>query len=623
MSDEPVDQIRQLMAEAEPVDLPEEMAGAAAATDEAEFEPPPGFDDDQTAVGHNGGPPIDDEPPDDIDPEMCRRGASLPLNDYGNGQRFAIYFGKDVIWVPRVGWFVWNGALWKPDPDLIEVRRRAQKISALIEGEIPFIALSDRQMALVETGMALASDLRAREAEVGEDGKPTPEAQAEIARIEQKLDAINAIKKRLADLRAGHRKFARSSGNTGKISAVVTEAGIGLSRALDDLDANPLEVNTQSGVLRFSVVRADGMSAVANVEMLEHDRAHLLTKCLTTTYDPDADCPLFHIFLERVQPKVEMRKFLQRWFGLSLTGLTGEQKMVFFYGAGANGKSVMVDLMARILGDYGATAKVESLIGKNRRSGGDATPDLIPLVGARFVRASEPEEGERLQEAKIKELTGGEPMLVRGLNADFFEFMPQFKLTMSGNHKPDIRGTDDGIWRRFLLVPWDVQIPPAERDPDMVVKLYDERAGILNWLRDGLLDYLENGLGEPDEVLGATKDYRDESDPVGAMLTEATVVDGADAFITARDLIEAFRFWQYERGESMWGNRTVSNRIKEKADRWKHPHSGRSFSPGKSGVTGYRGIRLTDVFQTRFDKRPQGNRDAQPKDEGGGSWESF
>lgn len=610
-----LDEVRRLMAEAENVDLPEEMRPQGG-DDEPPQDPPD--DPGPSAPGDEGGDDGGDQPP--ADPEMIRRAAQMPLNDIGNGQRFCLYFGDDVLWVPRVGWFVWNGRLWAPDDDKIEVRRRAQQVSDRIGREIPFIVLSDRQMTLLAEESALERERRGLEVRTGDDGKVAADAQVRIDEIDTKLRQIWPLKKTLGDVRKAHRSFARTAGNTGRIDAMVTEAGVSISRRLEDLDAGPMDVNTESCLLRFSVEAGEGMSRVARVETIPHAREQLLTKSVATAYDPTARCPLFEAFLRRIMPAAEMRRFLQRWFGLSMTALTGEQKLVFLYGMGANGKSVLVDLMARLLGDYAATAKIESLIGKNRRSGGDATPDMIPLVGARSVRASEPEEGERLQEAKIKELTGGEPMLVRGLNADFFEFQPVFKLTISGNHKPDIRGTDDGIWRRLLLVPFDVQIPAAERDPALVHKLFEERAGILNWAVDGLIDYLEGGLQEPEAVLAATQEYRQESDPVGTMLTECTVIDGSDSFIKARELIEAFRYWQYERGEGMWGERTVSNRLKDKAGKWKHPHTGRSFVAGKSGATGYRGIALTDTFRRLFDDRPQ-QAAGKGRQDGGTSWD--
>ncbi|MBL3587804.1 hypothetical protein JMM61_21090, partial [Rhodovulum sulfidophilum] len=291
------------------------------------------------------------------------------------------------------------------------------------------------------------------------------------------------------------------------------------ARAYEDLDADPLTVNTLSGTLRFSTVAAEGMSPVAELRVQpEHLRGDLLSKIMPVAYDRTAKAPRWEAFLEEILPDATVRDFVQRWMGLSMTGIK-MQRLAFFYGGGANGKSVLVDTIARVLGPYAATARIESLTGTNRRGGGDATPDLIPLMGARFVRTSEPDEGQRLQEGLIKELTGGEPLMIRALHSDFLEFSPYFKLTMSGNHKPEIRGTDDGIWRRVLLVPFDVQIPEERRDPELANKLWEEAPGILNWLIAGLTDFLEGGLRPPDRVLEATAEYREESDPVGAFLT--------------------------------------------------------------------------------------------------------
>ncbi len=598
MSD-PLDPVRAILGAPKDVDLPEGLAAEAGALPgDDPSDPGPMPDGDPGPQPEDRAPQASEGPGEAPEAE----GSRLPLNDTGNGRRFALYFGGDAMWVPRVGWHVWTGQRWQVDPDQIEVRKLGQKIGEKLIAEAALLALGRDDMELLRS----EGDLRARAA-MGDD----PDAVVALAQIESKKRLLGALRK-------SHRDFARSSGNSGKIDALLKEGGVFLAHPFETLDAPPLEVNCESGVLRFSVTRAEGMSAVAGVELVPHAREQLLTKMMPVAWDPAATCPRFDAFLARVQPREDIRGFLQRWMGLSMTALT-VQKLVFNHGAGANGKSVLVDLMARLLGDYSATAKIESLTGRNRRSGGDATPDLVPLMGARMVRASEPEEGERLQEGKIKELTGGEPILVRALNEDFVEVHPVFKLTMSGNHKPDIRGTDDGIWRRMLLVPWDVQIPEAERDPTLIDKLFEERSGILNWMVQGLLDFLEGGLREPAAVLEATRTYREESDPIGTFLTECTVVSGDDAdFVRPRDLVDACRYWQEQmRGETPFGDRTISNRLRDKAGRWRHPGSGRCFTVHKSGDRSYRGIRLTDLFQAEFDKRPR--RSGEGAARGGGS----
>lgn len=179
-------------------------------------------------------------------------------------------------------------------------------------------------------------------------------------------------------------------------------------------------------------------------------------------------------------------------------------------------------------------------------------------------------------------------------------------MTISGNHKPDIRGTDDGIWRRVLLVPFDVQIPENERDDKLIEKLWAERAGILNWLIDGLISYLEGGLDEPAEVLEATQEYRAESDPLGTFLDECCVVDGnPENFLTSRDLIDAFTFWQDQIDGAPWGGRQVSLKLKSLAGRYRSSATSKTFEKGKRNVTGYRGIKFTDIFKSALDAAPR------------------
>ncbi len=593
-----IDAVRAIMAQEETVDLPDGLVPPDAAAPDGDYSGPP----------DDGAPPAPPGSDDDrVDPpSLC---AALPLNDFGNGQRFAVHFGENAMWVPRVGWFTWDGRRWAKDADEIEVRKLAQKLGSLIEREIPHIVLDDWQMQILGRKRELQDAFSAAETRAKGDGPEADAARAEMDELRPKLGQLAGIEKFLAAKRKDHRGFARTSGNTGRIDATLREGGVGLAVAVDALDADPLAIACENGVLR--VTRAPDMGFPGErpthyVTLVPHDRDDLITKIMPVVYDAAASAPRFEAFLRRVQPDIEMREFLQRWFGLSMTALTGEQKLVFLHGMGANGKSVLVETMARMLGDYASTAKIESLTGRNRRGGGDATPDLVPLMGARMVRASEPEEGERLQEGIIKELTGGEPILIRALHSDFIETRPVFKLTISGNHKPDIRGQDDGIWRRVLLVPFDVQIPKEERDPQLVEKMLEERSGILNWMVQGLLAYLDTGLREPEAVLDATSEYREESDPLGHFLVDACVVTGNEAdSISARDLVMAFNFWMADRARGQWKEGTVSRQLKDKMRRWVSPATGQKYTERKSnGLMRYDGIRLNDVFGPRFRSAP-------------------
>lgn len=569
-------------------------------------------------------------PPDDPEPPV-RKASRQTENDVGNAQRFVIHFGEDVMFVPRVGWFTWEGKVWAADPDELEVRRRAQKIGPLMLQELDFLRLPEHEMELILEEQEVLPRCRDLAAVPAKDR--SEEQKAEYRDLQIKLDRIGEAKERLTKRRDRRRGYSKTAGNSGPIKNMLVESQTSLAVALEDLDADPWVINCESGVLRSTLREereGDRVHRYAGLDVLPHERGQRLTKIMPVTYDPEAEAEKFHAFLNRVLPDPAIRAFLQRWFGVSMTA-EPLQNMVFLYGSGANGKSVLVDTMARILGDYAATARIESLTGTNRRGGGEATPDLMPLIGSRMVRTSEPDEGAKLQEGMIKELTGGEAIMVRALHADFIEVRPVFKLLMSGNHKPDIRGTDDGIWRRFLMVPFDVQIPIEERDPHLVDKLWAERDGIFRWALEGLAMFREQGLAPPAAVMEATADFRAEQDPVGDFLSSCTLVTGDPAHtMPSARLNEAFRYWQVRNGTGTWNPTTVSRRLSEKADRWRHPNGGGTFSKRKASTVYFDGIRLTDVFERDLDAAPRTQRGdfiaekgATPHPDEGGSREGW
>jgi putative DNA primase/helicase len=602
--DDGTDRVRKIMAQGVPVDMPEGWSRAAGADHTqggSDGEAMPDWD------GMDPGAPPSDGACEDPPEKRC---AAFALNDYGNGLRLIEHFGADLTSVPRVGWYVWDERRWALDADALAARRKAHRLSDLIAKEIWWIELpkgeaeilaqlQDAEEALEELGVIPAKDR-------------TDDQLRRMVAAQKLKAAAEDIKDRRDKSIARRLTHAKNAGNSNAINNMMGEAAAILARPLDTLDASPLDINTEGGVLRFCLVPGEDEGGqappapVARFDLLPHARDQWLTKLMPVTPDPAATCPRFDAFLRQIQPVAEMRGFLQRWFGYSMTGLTAEQKFAFFYGSGANGKSVLVDLMARIMGDYAASAKIESITGKNRRGGGEATPDLMPLIGARFVRTSEPDEGQRLQEGLIKELTGGEPILVRALNENFVLVYPIFKLTISGNHKPEIHGGDDGIWRRVMLVPFDVQIPPEERDPDLGRKLWEERAGILNWLVEGLHQYLSYGLMVPGAVESATQDYREDSDPVGTFLTKCCCITGAPAdSLSAKVLGQAFVFWQDRAGEGAWTERTVQKRLKARAGRWKSPVTGQAYTYRKASTAWYDGLQLVEPFRSEFQNAPR------------------
>lgn len=559
--------------------------------------------------------PHEDSPIDpDIDPEieLARRCAVFPLNDFGNGKRFTEYFGDNTLFIPRVGWFVWDGRVWAQDDDQLEVRRVAQQVSAKVAAEAAHIRLEDWEAAQVADGelaREAASEIKETPA-----ARRTPEQKALLKDYDDQIDRADDLKKKLAKMRAGHHSHAKAAGNTSPINNMMREAQVDVYKPLKALNANKIMFNTENCVLHFEAVDehpVTGKRAFV-LRRQDHSRDLYLTKMMQVEYDPEATCPQFERFMETVLPSDELRAFVQRWFGYSITGLTTEQKLAFLYGSGRNGKSTLLELIARIMGAYAASVPIESLSGTEQRKGGDATPDLVRLPGARLVRASEPERGTKMREALIKQLTGGADILVRRMMQEFVEVTPEFSLTIDGNYKPEIRGTDNGIWRRVLLVPFLVSIPDEDVDPLLPNHLWDERAGIFNWLLEGCRQWLEGGLAVPQEVLDATKEYREESDPILEFIQGFCEVTGNhEDFTRAREMNEAFTWWQVNSGSSdPWGTRTIFKHLKDKTDFFKDDQ-GRTFKHDKSNNTGWRGIRLTDEFRERrrdaeADERYQG-----------------
>ncbi|MBD3805391.1 MAG: hypothetical protein IE919_19485, partial [Thioclava sp.] len=367
-----------------------------------------------------------DPPAEPLDPveQTC---AEYPLNDYGNGLRFLAYGGREkALFVPRVGWHVWSGKVWRLDEDKVEIRALAQRVGERILEEVPFVALTEEERAALKAWDEVEAEFAELLIKAKDDKTPADRnRERELMRLQE---ASQAARKALSSRKRAHTNHAKAAGNTSQINNMLTEAGVEIATPLDKLNRDPLAINTISGVVRL----IEGAPGNWSYVLEDHRRDHLISKMMPVEVDEDADCPTFMAFLERIQPDDEMRDFLRRWFGYSLTGLTGEQKLVFAHGAGRNGKSTLVDAIAAIMADYATTVPIESLTGSEQRKGSDATPDLVRIPGARMVRASEPEHGTKMKEALIKALTGGEPILIRRMQQEFVEVTPEFKLTIQG-----------------------------------------------------------------------------------------------------------------------------------------------------------------------------------------------
>lgn len=296
----------------------------------------------------------------------------------------------------------------------------------------------------------------------------------------------------------------------------------------------------------------NGIVDLKTGKLQQHDRELGLTKITNITFDENAKCPEWLNFLDQIfQGDKELAEYMQRLIGYSLTGEITEQIMVFLIGGGSNGKSTFINIIKDIMGDYGRQAKSDTFI-KKKETG--ANNDIARLVGSRFVSAIESEDGEQLSEAFVKQITGGEPVLARFLRQEFFEFIPEFKVFFTTNHKPVIKGVDEGIWRRIRLIPFNLQLPKEKRDKKLPEKLSLEMPGILNWAIEGCLKWQQSGLNDPQIVMKATGDYKEEMDILGPFMFECCF-KREDVQVEAKDLYEVYTNWCFKNGEHQLKNR--------------------------------------------------------------------
>ena len=326
----------------------------------------------------------------------------------------------------------------------------------------------------------------------------------------------------------------------------------GMTAQLEEFDANPMLLGLTNGIFDLQ----SGILLPASPDILVSKRA-------SVAYDPDATCPRFLKFMREVQPDGDIRDYLRRWAGYSLTGLSTEQVFNFYYGHGANGKTVFVEIIAWLLGDYSMKISTEMLM-QHTRNPQSASPDIVGLKGIRFVYCSETEEGQRLSASRVKELTGSDTLVGRPLYGAPVTFQPTHKLVIVGNHKPEIGDISNGMWRRVSLVSFEVTIPEASRDTELEGKLKDEGSGILNWALDGLRDWLKNGLQIPDQVKAATAAYREEMDVVGEWIAECCTV--GSGYSTKKDSIYAsYQSWAEANGQRAMTQKRLTRQLGERS----------------------------------------------------------
>ncbi|MCF8567729.1 phage/plasmid primase, P4 family [Alicyclobacillus tolerans] len=429
---------------------------------------------------------------------------STLCTDYGNGQLMVQQYGHIWRYSAQMGKdFIYDGKRWKPD-ETLTVERMAQ--------EIPKLLLS-----------------KASEA-------PTQREQAELA------------------------EWAITSQSAPRIAAMIKLARPHVAISVDTLDADPWLFNVQNGTIDLRTGK-----------LIPHDPKHLITKLAPVTYDLSAKAILWDKFLNDIfAGDKDLIAFVQRYAGYSMIGEVVEHALAILHGAGSNGKSVLLDILLYVFGDYGCVTDPDLLLAKNNES---HPTNIAALKGVRLAVTSETEEGRRLAESTVKSLTGADKRTARFMRQDFFEYVPSDTFWMATNHRPQIRGRDLGIWRRIKMIPFKVTfvedeldvLPPLKlpKDKKLPKKLKQEVSGILNWLIAGCMAWQQEGLNDPPEVIEATNEYKNESDPLTDFVADMCIMDRR-AEVGSTALYNVYRSWTEENGYRAMSQRRFTESMKQK-----------------------------------------------------------
>lgn len=410
------------------------------------------------------------------------------FTDTGNAKLLVAMFGDRIRYChPWKSWLCWNGKIWERDNS----------------GQV-----------YLYTKMVAETEF----ADANNELKKDPSSELEKKRKRHALASMSATKR--------------------KAMLVLAESEPGVSILPEDLDKNKMLFNVQNGTYDFD-----------KREFREHRREDYITKISPVVYDLEAKRDLWEKFLDTIMAgNKNIIGYLKRKAGYIMTGLTREEEVDILYGVGGNGKSKYTGQLIHNMGDYAVKTNIETIQATKNRNGSAPSPDVIDLKGARLVTCSEPEMNTRLNESRIKDWTGRDPVKARGLNEKPIQFMPEFKLLIYTNYPLSVMGTDKGIKRRLKQIPFEVVIPEGEKDLDLDKKLLAESSGILNWMIEGCLEYLTKGLQVPEEIIKATADYMDEQDIYGEFINVCCLrvpKNEEDKWGIApfKKLYEAFKLW--------------------------------------------------------------------------------
>lgn len=437
-----------------------------------------------------------------VDEEKMR---AYTFDDMGNAERFVDLFGENVRYCyTEKKWYFYNSMRWSVD-NLGVILRMADKCVEAMKAEAKLYLQADE-----ESG---------------------------------------------GDMAKAFEKHMKSSRSNKSKKAMLNEIEHHLPILPIQMDRYKMALNTPSGIINLK-----------NGDVKAHNTEYYFTKITSVDCADAADCPRWLAFLDDIfAGDKDLIRYIQKAVGYSLTGSTAEQCAFFLYGTGRNGKSTFIDVIRDVFGDYAANIQPETIMVKSSQSNA-INSDIARLKGARLVTSVEPNEGVRLNEGLLKQLTGDDTVTARKLYSEEFEFKPEFKLWMATNHKPIIRGTDTGIWRRIHMIPFNVQIPEDKVDKNLTHKLKAEMTAIFKWCIDGCLMWQREGLQMPAAVLKSVREYRREMDVISAFIEDKCTLEGT---VQASMLYAAYASWADSNNEYCMSNTKFSTELAKRFEKIK------------------------------------------------------
>jgi putative DNA primase/helicase len=440
-------------------------------------------------LGDDGPAPIDLPNGSDLRP--------YAFTDLGNAERLVKAYGEDFRYLGDAQkWLYWDGKRFGIDNQQIHLA--AQRTAR---------SMSDLGLKLME--------------------KETPTQDFE----DDGKDTKTKPKKKEKTYAESLYLHGRKSEESARLKAMVSIATVQPSVWVhpDRLDSEPFMLNVRNGIIDLETN-----------ELLPHNRDFLFTHCVDIPHDPTAKCPQWQQFLMEIfDGDLELIKYIWKAVGYSLTASVREEVFFFMHGSGRNGKTTFINILQALLGEYARMTSGDTLMAKKYDGIGN---DIAKLKGARLITSPEIEQGKELNESKLKDLTSPGKIQARFMFAEFFEFVPTGKIWMYGNHEPDINGTDDGIWRRMVPIPFNVTIPLEKKDDRLGEKLIAELPGILYWAVRGCVAWQKEGLGKSVAIEEKAREYRESLDVIGQFIQEMLQPEHGRT-IQARQMHECYEKW--------------------------------------------------------------------------------